>query len=38
MAALVLLALLASGALASRFGVDSRRGFDGRPDWRNRCA
>jgi hypothetical protein len=38
MAALVLLALFVSGALVSRFGVDSRQGFDGRPDWRNRCA
>jgi hypothetical protein len=38
MAALVLLALFGSGALALRFGVDSRAGFGGRPDWRNRCA
>jgi hypothetical protein len=38
MAVLVLLALFGSGALVTRFGVDSRRGFDGRPDWRNRCA
>jgi hypothetical protein len=38
MAALVVLALLASGAFVSRFGTDSRPGFDGRPDWRNRCA
>jgi hypothetical protein len=38
MPGLVLLALLVSGALVSRHGVDSRPGFAGRPDWRNRCA
>jgi hypothetical protein len=34
MAALVLIALLVSAALAPRFGVDSRPGFTGHPDWR----
>jgi hypothetical protein len=34
MAGLVLIALLAGAALAARFGVDSRPGFSGHPDWR----
>jgi hypothetical protein len=35
MAALVLIALLVSAALAPRFGADSRPGFTGHhPDWR----
>ncbi len=38
MAGLILLALLVAGSLAPRFGVDSRPGFTGRPDWRNRGA
>jgi hypothetical protein len=38
MAGLILIALLVGGALASRYGVDSRPGFSGRPDWRNRVA
>ena len=38
MAGLILIALLVGAALASKYGVDSRPGFDGRPDWRNRSA
>jgi hypothetical protein len=38
MAALILLALLVAAVLAPRYGVDSRREFTGRPDWRNRCS
>jgi hypothetical protein len=38
MAALVLIALLVSAALAPRFGVDSRPGFTGRADWRNSAS
>ena len=38
MAGLVLITLLAGAALAARFGVDSRPGFSGRPDWRAKGA
>ena len=38
MAALVLLALLVRAVLAPRYGVESRPGFTGRPDWRNRLS
>jgi hypothetical protein len=38
MAGLVLLALLVAAALAPRYGTDSRPGFNGRPDWRNRTS
>jgi hypothetical protein len=38
MAGLILIAMLALTALAPRHGVDSRPGFTGRPDWRNRGA
>ena len=38
MAAVMLIALLAGAALAPRLGVDSRPGFNGRPDWRGRGA
>ncbi len=38
MAGLILIALLAGCALAPRYGADSRPGFSGRPDWRNRVA
>lgn len=34
MAAVILFALLVGSVLAPRFGVDSRPGFTGRPDWR----
>jgi hypothetical protein len=36
MAGLILIALLVGAALAPRYGVDSRPGFSGRPDWRPR--
>ena len=38
MAGLVLFGLLVGALLAPRFGVDSRPGFTGRPDWRNRTS
>ncbi len=38
MAALALLALLVGAVVAPKFGVDSRPGFTGRPDWRGRGA
>ncbi len=38
MAAVILLGLLVSAALAPRYGVDSRPQFSGRPDWRGRRA
>jgi hypothetical protein len=38
MAALALFALLVGAVLAPKFGVDSRPGFTGRPDWRGRGA
>lgn len=38
MAGLILIALLAVAALASRFGVDSRPEFSGHPDWRDHSA
>jgi hypothetical protein len=38
MAGLILLALLVASVLAPRHGVDSRPGFTGRPDWRNRVS
>lgn len=34
MVILLLVALLAVCLLAPKYGVDSRPGFDGRPDWR----
>ena len=38
MALLIVIALLTAGAFAPRYGADSRPGFSGRPDWRNRGA
>lgn len=38
MAAVALLALLVGAVLAPKFGVDTRPGFTGRPDWRGRGA
>jgi hypothetical protein len=38
MAVLALLALLVGAVIAPKFGVDSRPGFTGRPDWRGRGA
>jgi hypothetical protein len=38
MAVLVLLSLLVGAVLAPRYGVDTRPGFTGRPDWRGRGA
>ena len=39
MAGLILIAVLAgAAALAPRFGVDTRPGFSGRPDWRSKEA
>jgi hypothetical protein len=38
MAAVALLALLVGAVLAPRYGIDSRPGFNGRPDWRGRGA
>ena len=38
MAVLALLALLVGAVLAPKFGIDSRPGFTGRPDWRGRGA
>jgi hypothetical protein len=38
MAVLMIVALLVGAALAPWFGVDSRPGFTGRPDWRNRWS
>ncbi len=35
MEAFVLIAILVAALLAPRFGVDSRPGFSGRPDWRS---
>ena len=38
MAVIALLALFVGAVLAPKFGVDSRPGFTGRPDWRGRGA
>ncbi|MEY2416413.1 MAG: hypothetical protein QOH53_1747 [Ilumatobacteraceae bacterium] len=38
MAGLVLIVLLVGAAVAPRLGTDSRPGFTGHPDWRNRWS